>query len=75
MKQWVGSLKASELGKVMEYASMKGVVSRKRLGPVPMHVFNHHTHHRGQATTLLFQAEQWQAPPAHHFSTKARSIT
>lgn len=57
-KQWVDALSADDLGEVLEYANMKGVVSRKRLGLVLMHVFNHQTHHRGQATTLLFQAGQ-----------------
>jgi uncharacterized damage-inducible protein DinB len=58
LNQWAGVLTQSDLGEVLEYASMKGVVSRKRLGLVLMHVFNHQTHHRGQATTLLFQAGQ-----------------
>jgi uncharacterized damage-inducible protein DinB len=58
LKQWVASITVSDLGEVLEYTSMKGVVSRKRLGLVLMHVFNHQTHHRGQATTLLFQAGQ-----------------
>lgn len=58
LKQWVDSLTASDLSKTLEYASMKGVVSRKQLGLVLAHVFNHQTHHRGQATTLLFQAGQ-----------------
>jgi uncharacterized damage-inducible protein DinB len=34
---------------------MKGVTSKKRLGDVLLHVFNHQTHHRGQATTLFSQ--------------------
>jgi uncharacterized damage-inducible protein DinB len=38
-----------------DYTSTKGVASRKRLGDVLLHVFNHQTHHRGQATTLFSQ--------------------
>jgi uncharacterized damage-inducible protein DinB len=37
------------------WTSMKGVASTKRLGDVLLHVFNHQTHHRGQATTLFSQ--------------------
>ncbi|MEK7877983.1 MAG: DinB family protein, partial [Pseudomonadota bacterium] len=40
------------------YANMKGIVSNKRFSSLVMHFFNHQTHHRGQATTLLFQAGQ-----------------
>jgi uncharacterized damage-inducible protein DinB len=31
-------------------------VSRKNLGALVQHFFNHQTHHRGQVSTLLFQA-------------------
>ncbi len=58
IRQWAESLTPGDLGETLEYTSMKGVVSRKQLGLVLMHVFNHQTHHRGQATTLLFQAGQ-----------------
>jgi uncharacterized damage-inducible protein DinB len=34
---------------------MKGIASTKRLSDVLLHVFNHQTHHRGQATTLFSQ--------------------
>jgi uncharacterized damage-inducible protein DinB len=33
----------------------KGVKYRKFLGDVLQHVFNHQTHHRGQASTLFSQ--------------------
>jgi uncharacterized damage-inducible protein DinB len=45
----------SQLEAPFEYTSMKGVTSRKLLGDVLLHVFNHQTHHRGQATTLFSQ--------------------
>jgi len=43
---------------VLHYANTKGVKSQKRFSSLLMHFFNHQTHHRGQATTLLFQAGQ-----------------
>ncbi len=44
------------LGSALEYKTTKGVVGRKPLGDVLLHVFNHQTHHRGQVTTLLSQS-------------------
>lgn len=35
---------------------MKGVPAKKSFYSLVMNFFNHQTHHRGQATTLLFQA-------------------
>lgn len=48
-------VRPSQLDGPFEYTSMKGVTSKKRLGDVLLHVFNHQTHHRGQATTLFSQ--------------------
>ena len=45
----------ARLGEAFEWTSTKGVKSRKVLGDVLVHVFNHQTHHRGQATTLFSQ--------------------
>jgi uncharacterized damage-inducible protein DinB len=45
----------SRLSEPLEWTSTKGVKSRKVLGDVLVHVFNHQTHHRGQATTLFSQ--------------------
>jgi uncharacterized damage-inducible protein DinB len=58
IKQWAESLTEQDLQHVLRYANMKGVVSNKRFSSLVMHFFNHQTHHRGQATTLLFQAGQ-----------------
>lgn len=58
IKQWAESLTAQDLEHVLRYANTKGVVSNKRFASLVMHFFNHQTHHRGQATTLLFQAGQ-----------------
>lgn len=48
-------LEPARLGEAFEWTSTKGVKSRKVLGEVLLHVFNHQTHHRGQATTLFSQ--------------------
>ncbi|MES2317907.1 MAG: DinB family protein [Pseudomonadota bacterium] len=53
---WAAALADADLDYVLEYANMKGVVSRKRFGSLVLHFFNHQTHHRGQASTLLSQA-------------------
>ncbi|PIY51907.1 MAG: damage-inducible protein DinB [Zetaproteobacteria bacterium CG_4_10_14_0_2_um_filter_55_20] len=38
------------------YRNMAGEQHEHELGKLLQHFFNHQTHHRGQATTLLFQA-------------------
>ena len=55
---WAAMLTDADLSCELRYASLKGIASHKRLGDVLMHFFNHQTHHRGQATTLLHQAGQ-----------------
>ena len=45
----------SLLDEALEWTARNGVKSRKVLGDVLVHVFNHQTHHRGQATTLFSQ--------------------
>jgi uncharacterized damage-inducible protein DinB len=40
----------------IRYRDMKGNKNQRELGALLQHVFNHQTHHRGQVTTLLFQA-------------------
>lgn len=54
--QWVAQLTEADLAHVLRYANTKGMVSHKSFFSLLMHVFNHQTHHRGQATTLLTQA-------------------
>lgn len=48
-------LSPQELHSPFEYTSTKGIKSKKLLSEVLLHVFNHQTHHRGQATTLFSQ--------------------
>ena len=58
IKAWAAALTQADLDHVLQYANTKGVKSQRRLGSLVMHFFNHQTHHRGQASTLLFQAGQ-----------------
>lgn len=49
-------LTAADLAQPFEYRSTRGDLYRKEFGLVLLHFFNHQTHHRGQASTLLTQA-------------------
>ena len=40
----------------LEYSNTKGNSFQNKLGALILHFFNHQTHHRGQITTLLNQA-------------------
>lgn len=53
---WAGGLTAAQLAAPLSYRNMAGEAHTKNLGALVQHVFNHQTHHRGQATTLLSQA-------------------
>jgi uncharacterized damage-inducible protein DinB len=55
IEQWVAGLSASDLDADMTYKSTKGVPYRHVMWWALTHFFNHQTHHRGQATTLLSQ--------------------
>lgn len=56
ISNWITGLTDADLQHVLHYSNMKGVPAQKPLGTLLIHFFNHQTHHRGQATTLLFQA-------------------
>lgn len=56
IRQWVAALVDADLEHVLAYKNTKGVPSQKRFGSLVLHFFNHQTHHRGQASTLLSQA-------------------
>ena len=58
IKGWAAALTQADLDHVLHYANTKGVKSQKRMSSLVTHFFNHQTHHRGQVTTLLFQAGQ-----------------
>lgn len=53
--EWAHSITDRDLDHVLRYANTKGVVADKHFFSLVMHFFNHQTHHRGQATTLLSQ--------------------
>ena len=53
---WCDELIFTDLDRVLVYRNMGGQPQQRQVGPLLSHYFNHQTHHRGQATTLLFQA-------------------
>lgn len=53
---WAHSIAEHDLDYVLSYSNMKGIPAQKNFFSLVMHFFNHQTHHRGQATTLLSQA-------------------
>jgi uncharacterized damage-inducible protein DinB len=55
-------MKPAELDGTLEYSNMAGEPQRTKLDLVLTHLFNHETHHRGQAHCLLSQAGV-DAPP------------
>lgn len=54
--EWAQSIAEQDLDHVLSYTNTKGVAASKDFFSLVMHFFNHQTHHRGQATTLLSQA-------------------
>ena len=56
--RWAEELTGADLEHVIAYKNMRGVAATKPLASLLVHFFNHQTHHRGQATTLLTQAGQ-----------------
>ena len=56
IENWVAELTPGHLAGAISYANMAGVQSTRPFGALLQHFFNHQTHHRGQVSTLLFQA-------------------
>lgn len=54
--EWAGALGEADLDHVLRYHNMQGDAFERDFFSLLMHFFNHQTHHRGQATTLLSQA-------------------
>ncbi len=52
---WAGQVTAPDMAHLLRYQNSQGT-QQKPFGALTAHFFNHQTHHRGQATTLLFQA-------------------
>ncbi|WP_242102100.1 DinB family protein [Lysobacter sp. M2-1] len=55
---WTDGLTDAALRGTLRYADMRGNPHARDVFALLMHLFNHQTHHRGQATTLLSQAGQ-----------------
>lgn len=53
---WVSDLADADLDTVLSYHNTRGIPASKQLSGLILHFFNHQTHHRGQASTLLSQA-------------------
>ncbi|WP_369977797.1 DinB family protein [Xanthomonas bundabergensis] len=53
---WMAQVSAADLDVALHYRNTRGDAYRRRFGDLLLHFFNHQTHHRGQATTLLSQA-------------------
>ncbi|WEF32017.1 DinB family protein [Pseudoduganella chitinolytica] len=49
-------LRPGHLEATLVYRNSRGIDYRKHFGTLLLHFFNHQTHHRGQASTLLTQA-------------------
>ncbi len=58
ISDWVAALSEPDLAYGLAYANMQGVASQRAYASLMLHFFNHQTHHRGQLSTLLFQAGQ-----------------
>jgi uncharacterized damage-inducible protein DinB len=56
IEAFAAELRPADLAQPLDYRNMKGQPFRKPFGGLLLHFFNHQTHHRGQASTLLFQA-------------------
>lgn len=54
--QWADTLTAAQLASPLHYRNTAGQAQTRHFGHLVQHFFNHQTHHRGQASTLLFQA-------------------
>ena len=56
IEAWIAQMPPEFLSATMHYANTKGVQRAHPAWQAMAHFFNHQTHHRGQATTLLMQA-------------------
>ena len=56
VSDWVAHLDERQVASTLAYRNTAGRPFRRPLGLLALHFFNHQTHHRGQLSTLLFQA-------------------
>jgi uncharacterized damage-inducible protein DinB len=54
--EWAAQLREADLDVTLHYANTAGIKAHRDFYGLLIHFFNHQTHHRGQATTLLSQA-------------------
>lgn len=54
--EWAQALDEADLDIALSYCNVAGQPHKRHFFSLVMHFFNHQTHHRGQATTLLAQA-------------------
>ena len=52
---WSQEIQPVHFAQPLHYTNMAGVQQCKAFAPLVTHFFNHQTHHRGQASTLLHQ--------------------
>jgi len=53
---FAGRVTEEQLAGTLRYANLAGEAQARNFRALVQHLFNHQTHHRGQATTLLFQS-------------------
>lgn len=53
IRDWVAALTEQDLDHHLQYHNMQGVPAQRLYPSLMLHFFNHQTHHRGQASTLL----------------------
>ncbi len=56
LSAWSLEIRETHLSMQVSYTNMSGQHHTKRFGDLLLHIFNHQTHHRGQVSTLLYQA-------------------
>jgi uncharacterized damage-inducible protein DinB len=56
MLDWTAQLSEADLDLTLHYTNTAGIAANRNFYGLLVHFFNHQTHHRGQATTLLSQA-------------------
>lgn len=53
LSAFVGALSEAQCSEVLDYRNLSGAPQRERRSEILAHLFNHQTHHRGQAHVIL----------------------
>jgi uncharacterized damage-inducible protein DinB len=56
IRAWAGTISEQDLDHGLAYTTMEGKAAKRKFYTLLINLFNHQTHHRGQTTTLLTQA-------------------